>query len=58
MTYQQAAANLPQDAYWSASFGYPGCDNYSEYHRDPRGNRWEISRANHYDDNGWIIAAR
>jgi predicted glycosyl hydrolase (DUF1957 family) len=53
MTFEQAIAQLPQTAKWSSSFGYPGCDRYSEIHRDPQGNRWEIAQA--HVDAGWTI---
>jgi hypothetical protein len=43
MTYQQAAAQLPQHAEWSCSFGYPGEGGYVEYHRDAFGNRYVLT---------------
>lgn len=42
MTEQQAYAKLPADAKWSSSFGNPGNDRFSEYHRTPDGTRYEI----------------
>lgn len=41
-SYSEAAAQLPADAKWSSSFGYPGEGGYSEYHRDHDGNRYVI----------------
>jgi hypothetical protein len=41
--YSDAAAQLPADAKWSCSFGYPGEGGYSEYHRDTTGKRYVIS---------------
>lgn len=41
-SYSAAAAALPADCVWSASFGYPGVGGYAEYHRDSRGDRYII----------------
>lgn len=49
MTYQQAVATLPADAKWSSSFGYPGQGGYSEYHRTPDGQRFEIANGTYLD---------
>lgn len=42
-TYAEAAAALPAEAKWTASFGYPGEGGYTEYHRTPEGKRFKIS---------------
>jgi len=42
-SYSDAAAQLPADARWSASFGNPGEGGYCEYHRDQAGRRYIIS---------------
>lgn len=47
MTYQQAIAQIPADAKWSSSFGYPGEGGYAEYHRDAAGKRWIIENGNY-----------
>ena len=44
MTQQQASAQLPADAKWSSSFGYPGEERYSEYWRDAAGRRYFIQK--------------
>lgn len=43
-TYGEAAGKLPKGAKWSSTFGNPGDEFYSEYHRDPSGRRFEIAK--------------
>ena len=56
MTYSQAAAKLPADAKWSASFGNPGFWGYVEYHRDDAANRYILANG-HWDtsSNAWTF---
>lgn len=58
MTYQAAINSIPADAKWSSSFGYPGEDNYSEFWRDTKNTRYEISRKDSYETAGWSVATR
>ena len=41
-SYSEAALQLPADAKWSCSFGYPGEGGYCEYFRDAQGHRFII----------------
>jgi hypothetical protein len=43
MTRNEAYDQLPADAEWSCSFGYPGEPGFVEYYRDPKGNRYNIA---------------
>jgi hypothetical protein len=43
-SYNQALESLPAGARWSASFGNPGEERYSEIYRHPDGRRWKISK--------------
>jgi hypothetical protein len=52
-TYSEAAAQLPADAKWSSSFGYPGCSGYAEYHRTQDGRRYVIENGQWGD--AWTI---
>ena len=65
MTYNKAVAQLPQEAMWSCSFGYPGILGYSEIWRTADGCRWFIKHAETIDqwhveriDDGGTYAAR
>lgn len=42
-TQQHALAQLPTDAKWSCSFGYPGQQGFTEYYRQPDGTRWILT---------------
>jgi hypothetical protein len=51
MTYTQARAHLPDEAFLSSSFGNPGCGGgYSEIWRAPDGRRWMIDNGKWCDD--------
>lgn len=41
-TQSDAYAQLPKDAVWSSSFGYPGEGGFNEFWRQPDGTRWLI----------------
>lgn len=41
--YADAAAQLPQGALWSSSFGYAGESGFTEFWRLPDGSRYVIS---------------
>jgi hypothetical protein len=47
MNASEAYAMLPAGAQWSSSFGYPGEGGYTEYHRTPDGQLWQITNGSH-----------
>jgi hypothetical protein len=53
MSYPQAIAKLPPNAYISCTFGYPGVGGYSEYYRDPEGRRYIVANGR-YDGDGKV----
>ena len=48
-TYNEAVQQLPADAAWSCSFGYPGEGGFTEYYRTPAGKRYIITNGR-WDD--------
>jgi len=49
-TYSEAAKQLPEGSKWSSSFGYPGEGGYTEIHRTPAGDRWQITNGTWGDE--------
>lgn len=52
-TYNEVAQQLPADAKWSCSFGYPGEGGYTEFQRDAAGNKYVIQNGQFGDE--WTI---
>jgi hypothetical protein len=50
MTKRQAYDQLPADAKWSSSFGYPGEGGFCEYYRDGNGKRYMIENGSWSSD--------
>jgi hypothetical protein len=46
----KAYDQLPADAVWSCSFGYPGEGGFTEYHRQPDGTKWVITNGQWGDE--------
>lgn len=42
-SYARARLQIPSNARWSSTFGNPGDGGWSEFWRQPDGQRWEIS---------------
>lgn len=55
---QQAYAQLPKDAKWSSSFGYPGEGGFVEFFRQPDGTVWQISNGSWCGPEDWRCERR
>lgn len=46
----EALNQLPADAKWSCSFGYPGEGGFTEFYRQPDGTKWIITNGQWGDE--------
>jgi hypothetical protein len=50
MTRQQAYAQIPENAKWSCSFGYPGEGGFHEIYRTADGRKFDITNGTFGDE--------